>query len=332
MLPLIKQSIAVKNIGNTLKAVADTAADEVSNIKNTLKGSQAADAAKGAIGAGDAASKGSRFKNWVMRQSKPFATAVAINTAAGGFPVYQTAQSLRKLLAGKSMRFTNDRIAALEKALETAKDYERAPLISKLDRYKSINGLSEHYYKKRSYPGIWWGAALSVPAAYGAQKLWDWVNWAALDGTQRAVLTAQGENPTTPSEDLNSALSRAASYWNGIKSLPEVFGAANKRTPAFKNINTHNPYAYAAKANNIIQQQELRAASYPWGDEFGHDPRSLHGDRYDNAPAYRPVEPNYERSMFDQRSWGPYDYYNTYGTNAPLPSDNHRLTLNYPYK
>lgn len=278
-------------------AVADLVEGAPAVAKKALNGLPAAGPTTAATG-----SKGGRF-NWV----KPFATAVAVNTAAGGFPVYQTAQTLRKFLAGKSTRFTNGRIAALEKAIENAKDYERAPLISKLQHYKSLNGLAQNHYNKHSYPGIWAGAILSVPAAYGAHKLWDWTNWAALNEDQRNVLTAQGKYPTTFGQDVNNLVSRAASYYNGFKKLPEVYGEAKKRNAMFKNTNKNKPFAYADEANSLIRRQKLYAVASPRTSGFNSGSQNFYVDGNYPAPAYPAAETNSDVSMLEPRLRRPSD-------------------------
>lgn len=306
MIPLTKQGAPFRGIRN-IKSIADLADDASAIAKKTLDGLPAAGPATAAINTAATGSKGGRFKNWIVQKAKPFATATAVNTAAGGLPVYQVTQTLRKLLAGKGMRFTNDRIASLENAIANAKDYERVPLISKLQRYKSLNELTRRHYNKQSYPGIWLGTVASVPIAYAANKGWDWLNWSALNDNQRSVLTAQGEHPTTFGEDINNVLSRAESYYNGIKSLPEMYRTAAKRRPLFQDINKNNPFMYTDKANTQLREQEFNAVMRSRPSGFNSDSQNFYGDSSYQAPIHLPVDTNYDASMLDPSLGSPYD-------------------------
>lgn len=299
MIPLTKQGAPLMRMFANAKkalngtAIADLVEDGTAVAKKALNGTPAAGPTTGATG-----SKGGRF-NWV----KPFATAVAVNTAAGGLPVYQTAQTLRKFLAGKGAHFTKGRIGYLEKAIDSAKDYEKAPLSHKLTHYKSLNDLAQRHYNKHSYTGIWTPAILSVPAAYAAHKGWDWLNWAALNDDQRNALTSQGKYPTTFGQDVNNLLSRATSYYNSFKKLPEVYGEAKKHNSMFKSINNNRPFAYTDEANTLIRRQKLYAA-YPMSNGFNSGSQNYNS--YQES-AYPPVETNYDASMLEPRLQRPSD-------------------------
>lgn len=303
MIPLTKQGAPIMRMFANVKrglngtAIADLVEDGTAAAKKALNGTPAAGPTTATTG-----SKGGRF-NWV----KPFATAVAVNTAAGGLPVYQTAQSLRKFLAGKGANFTKNRIGYLENAIESAKDYEKAPLARELTRYQSLNDLAQRHYNKHSYAGIWAPAILAVPAAYAAHKGLDWLNWAALNDDQRNVLTAQGKYPTTFGQDVNNLLSRAVSYYNGFKQLPEVYGEAKKRNAMLKNINNNRPFAYADEANELIRRQKLYGSAYPMSNGFNSGYQNLYVNNSHQAPAYPTVETNDDVSMLEPRLQRPAD-------------------------
>lgn len=201
---------------------------------------------------GEVLSRGERFKNWL----KPLGTSIAINATAGGLPIYQTLQTLRKVLAGKGMRFADARIADLEKSIAGATGYKRRALRSQLQRYESLNKVHQSHYAKHGYPGIWMGAAVSAPLAYAAHKGIEWLPWAALDKDQQELLTAQGEKPTTHNQDANKGLSRAASYWRGIKRLIPEYFAENAKHPLGEDVRENIPYGPGDSADRLKRQLE----------------------------------------------------------------------------